>query len=97
MSGDLCDSWVNMTRLWPEGEPIRVEADATGRPLHFTWQGRNHRVQQIRQRWQIDTDWWSDDGRVWRDCLALTTATGLLCVIYQDLLTEQWYLTRLYD
>ena len=28
---------------------------------------------------------------------ALTTDTGLLVIIFQDLLTKQWYLQRLYD
>jgi hypothetical protein len=86
-----------MTRLWAGGEPIRVESDSSGRPIYFTWQGRRHRIERIQQRWQVETDWWSDEGHIWRDCLAVTTADGLLCVLYQDLLNEGWYLVQAYD
>ena len=86
-----------MSRLWPEGESIVVQVDEQGRPLRFVWRTRSHQLVQIQQHWQIDTDWWSDDGRVWREYLAATTTTGLLCVIYQDLLTEGWFLAKIYD
>ena len=86
-----------MSRLWPEGESIVVQVDEQGRPLRFVWRTRHHQLVQIQQHWQVDTDWWSDDGRVWREYLAATTTTGLLCVIYQDLLTESWFLAKIYD
>ena len=86
-----------MSRLWPEGEPIVVQVDEQGRPLRFVWRTRQHQLVRIQQHWQVDTDWWSDDGRVWREYLATTTTTGLLCVIYQDLLTEGWFLAKIYD
>jgi len=86
-----------MSRLWPEGEPIVVQVDEQGRPLRFVWRTRLHQLVQVQQHWQVDTDWWSDDGRVWREYLAVTTTTGLLCVIYQDLLTESWFLAKIYD
>ena len=86
-----------MSRLWPTGEPISIQTDDSGRPLRFTWRSRTYPLVQIQQRWQVDTDWWSGEGRLWRDYLAVTTTTGLLCVIYQDLLTEEWFLSKLYD
>lgn len=86
-----------MSRLWPEGEPILVQTDAHNRPLRFVWRERTYRLVQIQQHWQVDTDWWSEAGRIWRDYMAVTTTNGLLCVIYQDLLTEQWFLSKLYD
>ena len=86
-----------MSRLWPEGESIVVQVDEQGRPLRFVWRTRLHQLAQVQQHWQVDTDWWSDDGRVWREYLAVTTTTGLLCVIYQDLLTESWFLAKIYD
>lgn len=84
-----------MTRLWPQGEPIAVASDAAQTPLTFTWQGRTHRVQGIAKRWRVDVDWWR--GWVWREYFKLTTHTGLLVVLYRDLLTGRWYLQRLYD
>ncbi len=86
-----------MSRLWPQGEPIQVQTDAVGRPLRFVWRQRTYRLAQLQQRWQVDTDWWSEAGRIWRDYVAVTTTDGLLCVLYQDLLTEDWFLSKLYD
>ena len=86
-----------MTRLWPEGQPIQVWSGPDGRPRRFTWHQHHYRVATIQQRWQVDTDWWETGGRIWRDYLALETREGLLCVIYQDLLAETWYMSKAYD
>ncbi len=85
-----------MTRLWPDGESIEVELK-NGWSARFTWRGRQHPVQRIRQRWQVDNDWWGEQGRVWREYIALTTTDGMLCVIYFDLLDQSWHLSRVYD
>ncbi|MCB0173633.1 MAG: hypothetical protein KDJ97_24150 [Anaerolineae bacterium] len=84
-----------MTRLWPEGEIISVVSDPTYTPQSFTWQGRVHPVQQVAKRWRLDMDWWEQ--HIWREYFKLTTATGLMVVIYYDWLTATWYLQRLYD
>jgi hypothetical protein len=84
-----------VTRLWPDGEPISVLSDAMQTPHAFTWQGRTHPVQEIAKRWRVDVDWWR--GRVWREYFKLTTHTGLLVIVYRDVLTGRWYLQRLYD
>jgi hypothetical protein len=86
-----------MTRQWQAGEPIEMECDERGRPTGFRWRGKRHGLHRIRQRWTVDTDWWSDGGRVHRDYLAVTTLDGLLCVIYHDRLDDEWRLARLYD
>ncbi|MCZ7571729.1 MAG: hypothetical protein M5U01_24525 [Ardenticatenaceae bacterium] len=83
-----------MTRFWPDGEPIAVAGDAEN-PRALTWQGRTHPVQGIANRWRVDEGWWHQ--RTWRDYFKLYTRTGLLVVIYHDLLTGRWYLQRLYD
>jgi hypothetical protein len=84
-----------MTNLWPDGEPIQVASDDMAAPQAFTWQERTHRVQQIAKRWREDQGWWQR--RIWREYFKLSTHTGLLVIIYHDLLTGQWYLQRLYD
>ena len=84
-----------MTYLWPDGELIAVEADSLHTPCAFTWRGRTHPVQSIAKRWRVDVDWWRV--RVWRENFKLATGTGLLVVIYRDLLSGDWYLQRLYD
>jgi len=86
-----------MTRLWTDGEAVSMTLGTDGWPASFTWQGRAHAVQQVRQRWQVDGDWWSEAGRVWREYIALTTADGLLCVLYFDLAGQTWHLAAVYD
>jgi len=84
-----------MTRLWPEGAPIRVRVDALGAPESFTWEKRRHVVTQIARRWRVDEEWWR--GRVWREYFKVATRAGLLAVVYHDLASKQWYLQRVYD
>ena len=97
-----------MTRLWAPAEPITVlttppssagdpgaEPQAEGLPAAFNWQGQTHAVDHITREWRVDIDWWRE--RTWRTCYKLSTDTGLLVIIFQDLLTTQWYLQRLYD
>lgn len=86
-----------MSRLWPEGEPVAVLANAAAQPVRFTWQGRSHRVAQVQQHWQVDADWWRAEGRVKRAYHAVTTSSGLLCVLYQDQESGAWFLAKVYD
>jgi hypothetical protein len=84
-----------MTRFWPEGMLIAVVIQAAGLPLRFEWQGQVHQVETIARQWRVDVGWWRV--RIWRDYFKLTTDSGLLVIIYHELLTKQWYLQRLYD
>ncbi len=86
-----------MTRLWTTANGIEVRRDARGKLLSFTWRGRAHTIQKVRQHWQVDSDWWSEEGRVYREYFAVTTNDGLLCVVYLDFLDEQWYIAKTYD
>ncbi len=86
-----------MTRLWAEGILIHVEKDPHGQLRSFEWNGRTRTVEKVRQRWQVDSDWWAEQGRVHRDYQAVTTTDGLLCVLYFDFQDEQWYVSKLYD
>jgi len=86
-----------MTRLWSSGEIIRVVRDIHHQPLRFVWQGQTHAVEQIEQMWEVDSDWWAEEGRVWRDYFAVTTDNGLLCVLYCDKLDNRWRLAKVYD
>jgi hypothetical protein len=84
-----------MTHLWPAGQPIAVVVNSLAEPTSFTWQGRTHSVETIGRRWRVDMEWWRQ--RIWRAYYKLSTETGLLVIIYQDLLSGDWYLQRLYD
>ncbi len=86
-----------MTRFWARGQAIQIQRNERGRLLNFTWRGQTHPVQKVRQQWQVDNDWWSEEGRVYREYFAVTTTDGILCVVYFDFLDEQWYLAKCYD
>lgn len=67
----------------------------TGKPSLFIWHKRRHPVRHIANEWHVDDRWWADHIR--RDYYKLLTTTGVLVVVYQDLIGEGWYLQRLYD
>jgi hypothetical protein len=84
-----------MTRLWPDGQMIEVEADASGIPQQFIWWGSSHRVETVAGRWRVDEDWWRV--RIWREYFKVATTSGLLVVLFHDLEAGGWCLQRLYD
>jgi hypothetical protein len=84
-----------MTHFWADGQPIAVDADALWTPLVFTWDGVQHPVQAILDRWRVDEEWWR--GRIWREYFQLTTRTGLLIELFHDLMSREWYIQRVYD
>lgn len=83
-----------MSRLWlvPLAVPVTVVHQ---QPQQFRWKGTNHHILFIAQRWRLDLEWWRI--RIWRDYYKVTTNSGLLVVIFHNLLTDSWYLERLYD
>ena len=87
-----------MTKTWADGLPIRVEAvDAQGVPASFGWQGQTHAVERLVQRWEVETDWWAEEGETRRLFVTLITKTGMLCVLFCDLAVGEWRISRLYD
>lgn len=84
-----------MTRLWSEGAAIAVVCDEQERPARLTWRGRAHAVTHVARAWRVDLDWWRE--RVWRRYYKVSTDSGLLLVIFQDLTSGDWFLQRLYD
>jgi hypothetical protein len=86
-----------VTRLWLHGQPIEVETDGDGQPVRFTWRAKKHNLETIQQRWEVDTDWWSEEGRVYRQYFAAITSGGLFCVLYCDRMDQSWHLEKIYD
>lgn len=84
-----------MTYLWKQGEPIQVGADRLGAPEWIGWRGQRHPVEVVVNRWRVDEDWWIR--RVWREYFKLVTATGLLVIVYHNLVNGEWYLQQLYN
>ena len=85
-----------MTRLWPEGEPIQVRSGEEP-PTCFLWHTEMHHMLDTCNCWRIHTRWWEPEHAIWREYLKVITDTGLLCLIYQDLLSGAWFLCRIYD
>jgi len=83
-----------MTRLFADSQPITVTLDEQGRPTAFTWQGRRHRLARVQMHWEVDTDWWTEEGRRQRAYWAVTTVGGMFCVIYRDMGNGAWQLER---
>ena len=81
--------------FWREGVAIEVQRGVQGEPVLFTWKGQAHEVDMLIRQWRVDVEWWQS--RVWRVYFKLSTQTGLLVVIYQDLITDLWFLQQLYD
>jgi len=85
-----------MTRLWPEGEQVEAWG-GEGTPDGFVWHGEPHRILDVCNCWRIHTRWWEPDQGVRREYLKVVTDTGLLCYIYRDLLSGDWFLSKIYD
>ena len=84
-----------MTHLWTDGLPVHVETDDLGAPRQFVWRGETHQIQGVANTWRIEDEWWRK--RICRDYYKVYTLTGLLVILYQDILAGQWFLERLYD
>ncbi len=84
-----------MSRFWPDGVPITVACNDLATPVAFKWEGNEHVVIQIIDRWRVDEGWWRR--RIWREYFQLVTRSGLLVLIYHDIRAAEWSLQRLYD
>ena len=85
-----------MTRLWRSGQPLAMQTDGKGIPRSFEWNGGVHRISSICNHWRVHKEWWRRSP-VWRDYYKVATSDGFLCVVHQDLVTDIWHLTRIYD
>lgn len=85
-----------MTRVWRSGSPVSsvIETHA-GTPRQFRWNGELYVTLQITNQWRIDTHWWRLPMR--RHYFKLLTDRGWVIVLYHDLESGSWYLSRLYD
>ena len=81
--------------IWREGTPIQVEGTEQGTPVTFTWNEQTHQVDMLIRQWRIEQGWWQK--RLWLAYFRLSTDTGLLVILYQDLVTGEWFLQGLDD
>jgi len=87
-----------MTRLWLEELALQVQTNSRNQPAVLQLDGRRHVVESVIQQWEVDTDWWTGEGRVWRRYYAVTTrGEEVFCVVSYDVLGDEWRLERVYD
>ena len=81
-----------MSPFWSDGAVIQVHL-ADGKPYEIEWQGQWHSVTCINRHWSVHTLWWKKElwCRYWE--LAMYDTMG---VVYEDVLSEEWYLERIY-
>lgn len=84
-----------MTRLWENRQPIEVTVDESGCPVSFKWNGTAYPITRVANTWIVDTGWWLR--RIWRKHYKVATRSGMLAIIYHDLVTGKWYLQQIYD
>jgi hypothetical protein len=84
-----------MNPFWPQGRPIVVQTQGDA-PARFRWGLDEHLIRDLSVHWRVHSQWWTGQP-VWRDYWEVTTASGLLCVLYRDLLDGGWYLERIYE
>lgn len=82
-----------MSRLIPLAPILVMVSDDL--PQSFWWNNRIYQVFEIVNHWRIDREWWRL--RIARDYFLVHTTSGLLAVLFRDLLNNEWYLQRLYD
>jgi len=84
-----------MTRLYQPAQAIQATSDDKGTPLAFEWREQVHRVLHAGNPWRIHLEWWRRE--IWREYFQVETHSRLTCVVYRDLLTDRWYLERIFD
>jgi hypothetical protein len=83
-----------MSYLWLPAQPIEIHLQ-NEKLYAFQWKGRSHHIVWLAKQWRTDWGWWRL--RVWRHYYKLLTDTGLLVLVYQDLVDGNWYLQQVYD
>ena len=71
-------------------QPLSVEDGGDGVPKAVVWHGDHRGVTVIRDTWRIDDEWWCDRpiNRMYLECVV---EHGPRVVVFQDLVTGQWY------
>ncbi len=84
-------------RLRALNTPVRieVEVDGTGTPRALAappHPGQQRRVEEILESWRIDDEWWR--APIARRYLEIVLQGGGHVVVFQDLITNEWFLQK---
>ncbi len=69
--------------------PLRVEADAGGRPVAVYLSDRRCAVESVLETWRIDDEWWREKP-VSRMYFRLLLEDGRTVTAYRDLIGNRW-------
>ena len=85
-----------MSRLLASPELAQVEL-AGGIPSRVNLAGGRRPVLRVCGRWRVVSDWWRTpvSREYWK--LELGGPAEVVADLYRDLLTGEWWLSRLYD
>ena len=78
------------------GQPIEMKMKGAA-PDWFRWRGRIHKVTYLSDYWRIHTDWWVEDGEIWRNYYEVTTDTKMLVELFWDRIKKEWRLERVIE
>ncbi len=84
-----------MARLFVPAKKVRVQTDTAGEVCALRWRGHWERA-RVYNRWRLEDDWWRPGGEVVREYRKLQAAS-LVCVVYRDEITGEWYLEKILD
>lgn len=70
--------------------PIRVRTGSGGRPRSIRLRGKEWRVKQILEIWQVDDEWWREP--ISRRYATLALEGGRMTTVFRDQVTGRWYL-----
>ena len=85
-----------MSRLLESPALVHVEVIA-GIPTTAVVAGTRRPVLRVCGRWRVESDWWRSpvSREYWK--LEVGGPAEVLCDLYRDCLTGEWWLSRLYD
>ena len=69
---------------------VQVKADTGGIPVQMNQSDLWMDIIKVADRWRIDDEWWREESlsRMYYQCLLENSE---ILVVFQDLLTNQWY------
>ncbi len=70
--------------------PLRVEADAEGRPAAVWLSGRRCAVDTVLETWRIDDEWWRERP-ISRVYFSLLLEDGRTPFVYRNLVNGRWF------
>jgi hypothetical protein len=97
-NGERIEEWDNPCQAGANGSVLHPAFCAGEEPpTGFDWRQEPHHILEVCNRWRVHARWWEADQTIWREYFKVTTDSGLLCLIYHDLQSGNWYLSRIYD